>query len=87
MEAKRVRNYGTKIFQLLMQSTVMLPLSYRIDKVILVQLLYIMIILSYLGSTALGQVVACMPVVQRAQVQSPVGTSFLGEFFWVFPHL
>ena len=32
-------------------------------------------------STAVGQVVACMPVTQRAQVWSPVGTSFLGEVF------
>ena len=30
-------------------------------------------------STAVGQVVACAPVMQRAQVQSLVGTSFLGE--------
>ena len=32
-------------------------------------------------STAVGQAVACVPVTQRAQVQSPVGTSFLGEVF------
>ena len=31
--------------------------------------------------TALGQVVACAHVMQQARVQSPVGTSFLGEFF------
>ena len=35
-------------------------------------------------STAVEQVVACALVTQRARVQSPVGTSFLGE---VFPHL
>ena len=35
-------------------------------------------------STAVGQVVACMPVMQRAQVQFPVGTSFLGEVFLGF---
>ena len=32
-------------------------------------------------STAVGQAVACAPVTQRARVRSPVGTSFLGEFF------
>ena len=32
-------------------------------------------------STAVGQVVACAPVTQRARVRSPVGTSFLGEVF------
>ena len=32
-------------------------------------------------STAVGQVVACAPVMQRAWVRSPVGTSFLGEVF------
>ena len=35
-------------------------------------------------STAVGQVVACAPVTQRARVPSPVGTSFLGEAFSVF---
>ena len=34
--------------------------------------------------TAVGQVVACVPVTQRTRVRSPVGTSFLGG---VFPHL
>ena len=35
---------------------------------------------------AVGQVVACAPVTQRARVGSPVGTSFLGEvFFGDFP--
>ena len=39
-------------------------------------------------STAVGQVVACAPVMQRARVRSPVGTSFLGEvFLGVFPRL
>ena len=32
-------------------------------------------------STAVGQVVACAPVTQRARVRSPDGTSFLGEVF------
>ena len=32
-------------------------------------------------STAMGQVVACAPVTQRARVRFPVGTSFLGEVF------
>ena len=32
-------------------------------------------------STAVDLVVACAPVMQRAQVQSPVMTSFLGEVF------
>ena len=31
--------------------------------------------------TTVGQVVACVPVKQWAQVRSPVGTSFLGEVF------
>ena len=36
-------------------------------------------------TTAVGQVVACVPVMQRARVRSPVGTSFLGEAFsWFF---
>ena len=40
------------------------------------------------GSTAVGQVVACTPVMQRARVRSPVGKNFLGEvLFGVFPHL
>ena len=30
----------------------------------------------------MGQLVACVPVMQRAWVQSPVGTSFLGEIFF-----
>ena len=30
---------------------------------------------------AVGQVVACAPLTKRARVRSPVGTSFLGEFF------
>ena len=30
------------------------------------------------GFTAVGQVVACAPVMQRARVRSPVGSSFLG---------
>ena len=33
------------------------------------------------GSTAVGQVVACAPVTQRARIRSLVGTSFLGEVF------
>ena len=33
-------------------------------------------------STAVGQVVACTPVTQRARVRYPVGTSFLGEGFF-----
>ena len=32
-------------------------------------------------STAVVQVVACVPVTQRARVRYPVGTSFLGEVF------
>ena len=32
-------------------------------------------------STAVGQAVACMPVMQQARIRSPVGTSFLGEVF------
>ena len=32
-------------------------------------------------STAVGQVVACATVMQRARVRSPVRTSFLGEVF------
>ena len=40
-----------------------------------------------LQSTAVGQVVACAPVTQRARVRSPVGTSFLGEIFGGFAHL
>ena len=36
-------------------------------------------LLTSMLSTALGQVVACAPVAQRARVRSPVGTSFLGE--------
>ena len=34
-----------------------------------------------LESTAVEQVVACALVMQRARVRSPIGTSFLGEFF------
>ena len=30
--------------------------------------------------TTVGQEVACMPIMQRAWVRSPVGTSFLGGF-------
>ena len=37
-----------------------------------------------LPSTAVGQVVACAPVTQRARVRSPVWTSFLGEIFLDF---
>ena len=33
--------------------------------------------------TALGEVVACAPVMQRARVRSPVRTSFLGEVFFL----
>ena len=33
-------------------------------------------------STAVGQVVACASVTQRALVRTPVGTSFLGEIFF-----
>ena len=33
-------------------------------------------------STAVEQVVACALVTQRARVRSPVGTGFLGEFFF-----
>ena len=36
-------------------------------------------------STAVKQAVACTPVMQRAQVRSPIGKSFLVEFFRVFP--
>ena len=32
-------------------------------------------------STAVGQAVACVPVMQRTWVRSPVGISFLGEVF------
>ena len=32
-------------------------------------------------STAVEQAVTCAPVAQRARIRSPVGTSFLGEFF------
>ena len=32
-------------------------------------------------STAVGQEVSCMPVMQQARVESPVGTSFLGKVF------
>ena len=35
-------------------------------------------------STAVGQVITCVPVMQRAWVRSPVGTSFLGQVFWGF---
>ena len=35
--------------------------------------------------TAVGQVVACVPVTQRVRVRSLVGTSFLGEVFRGFP--
>ena len=43
---------------------------------------------STITPTAEGQAVACAPVTQRAQVRSPVGTSFLGEFFFgVFAYL
>ena len=31
--------------------------------------------------TTVGQVAACMPIMQRARVRSPVGTGFLGEVF------
>ena len=34
--------------------------------------------------TAVGQAVACVPVMQQARVRSPIGTSFLGEVFWGF---
>ena len=37
-----------------------------------------------ISSTAVGQAVGCAPVMQRAWVQSPVGTSFLGEVFLGF---
>ena len=36
------------------------------------------------SSPAVGQVVACAPVTQRARVRSPVGTSFQGEVFSEF---
>ena len=36
------------------------------------------------SSPAMGQVVACAPVTQRARVRSPVGTSFLGDVFSAF---
>ena len=36
------------------------------------------------GSIAVGQAVACTPVMQLAWVRSPVGTNFLGEVFWGF---
>ena len=42
------------------------------------------IVLLFLGSTALEQVVACVLVTQRARVRSPVGTGFLGEVFLGF---
>ena len=32
-------------------------------------------------STTVGRAVSCMPIMQQAPVQSPVGTSFLGEVF------
>ena len=35
----------------------------------------------HLLSTAVGQAVERAPVTQRARIRSPVGTSFLGEFF------
>ena len=38
-------------------------------------------LLSQFESTAVEQVVARALVTQRARVRSPVGTSFLGEFF------
>ena len=40
-----------------------------------------LLFLVYVESTAVGLVVACAPVMQRARVRSPVGTSFLGEVF------
>ena len=38
----------------------------------------------YMSYTAVGQMVECAPVTQRARVRSLVGTNFLGEVFWVF---
>ena len=35
-------------------------------------------------STAVGRPVACVSVTQRARVRSPVGTSFLGEVFFIW---
>ena len=37
-------------------------------------------------SNFVEQAVACAPVMQRAQVRSPVGTSFLGEIGALAPH-
>ena len=40
---------------------------------------FVVVALLFKFWSAVDQVVACAPVTQRAQVQSPVGTSFLGE--------
>ena len=66
--------YHFKVFEKVRNNTeLVLKLHYK--------LIIIIIIITIITSTAVGQLVVCAPVTQRARVRSPVGTSFLGEFF------
>ena len=76
-EITEVELSGTLLHQLILGSTMNLwhysPEEPRQTEVVAARLQY--------RATTVGQVVACMPVMQWAWVRSPVGTSFLGEVF------
>ena len=52
--------------------------------IVIIMIILMIIIPTIMMPTAVEQAVACTPVTQRARVRYPVGTSFLGEFFFRF---